>query len=351
MKAPRLAEVIGQPGAVRLLARLVDRQRLPHAMILEGPPGCGRRTLALALAQALLCHHRVTAASDATHPSGTAPVLAGDACGVCVACRMMQADNHPDLVAVPNDGDAIPPEWQGLVSGEEHDISRGIPIDWMRHLADRAMQTPMSGSVRVAIVPTVERLASSAGAANALLKVLEEPPAGAYFILTAAHAGSVLPTIRSRAQVYRLQPLSREQVAEVLIRGGIAPAEARTLAAQSSGGHRGLWTAGDPPPIEALLALVQDGFSSERVAQVVEALPTRLDPGAADSGRTLPGEQRRILRQWLVALCNHLRPGLAGPNGLRHQQQIARILALRSLVDRNLPVRLVVEAIGLNQTA
>ncbi|HEX3135063.1 MAG TPA: DNA polymerase III subunit delta', partial [Planctomycetota bacterium] len=83
----RLGEIIGHGGLPRLLVRLIARTRLPHAIILDGIPGCGRRTLARAVAQALLCH--------APHQ--------GDACGACASCRVLAAETHPDCIELPHD--------------------------------------------------------------------------------------------------------------------------------------------------------------------------------------------------------------------------------------------------------
>src|SRR5271167_4218768 len=112
----RLREVIGQDGLVRLLSRLIARGRLPPALLLEGLPGCGRRTLALAIAQAVLCPR----------------AQGGDACGECASCRMVNEGSHPDLVSLPHDS-------QGDDLGVE--LVRSA-------IAEAAYQSPLIGAGR-----------------------------------------------------------------------------------------------------------------------------------------------------------------------------------------------------------
>src|SRR4051812_14312651 len=127
---PRLSEVVGQSGTRRLLARLIAGDKLPHAVLLEGIPGCGRRTLALALAQSLLCPQRKD----------------GDACGGCDSCRMVAQSTHPDLVVMPHDSEG--PD---------------IPVDLIRdQVVQAAFESPLLGSSRVFVIPGIERLQSAA---------------------------------------------------------------------------------------------------------------------------------------------------------------------------------------------
>jgi len=304
-----LRDIIGQPGPVRLLARLVARRRLPHALLLDGLPGCGRRTLALALAGALLCEQPVE----------------GDACGRCTACRLVAAGTHPDLAVLPHDSDA-------------EDYS----VDLVRDQAVRpAGESALYGRGRVFVLPGIERLQPAA--ANALLKVIEEPPAGVYFIMTTAQVAMVLPTIRSRAQVLRLLPLDAVALAGVLVRGGLDPAMAAARAAQGGGSHRGLWNDTSEPPLAELLALVRDGHDSRTIAEVVARLPQDEEEG----GRTLPATQRLACRNWLNALCQQLRGDLAGDQPAAAVERIERVLVALKDLQRNLNPRLVLEALAI----
>ena len=307
-----LAEVIGHSAPRTLLRRLVAAGRLPPALIIEGPAGVGRRTLAQALAQAVLC------------PQG----VEGDACGGCEACSLVAQGNHPDCTVLPS-------------AAEKADL----PVDLIREsVVEPATESPLLGHGRVFVIPSAERL-KGAGA-NALLKVLEEPPQGVHLILTAPQAGGLLETIQSRAQVVRVMELATEDIARILERGGVAPAEARRRATLASGSHRGLWARDvDEPPLDDLRALVEGGYDPRVVADVMERLPAT----AADipKGATLAGEQRRILGFWLEALLQDLRRDLRGPRAALTADRIDRVLRLRGDLGRYIQPRLIVEGLGL----
>jgi DNA polymerase-3 subunit delta' len=308
-----LAAVIGQAAPARLLSRLVARGRLPHAVLLEGVPGCGRRTLALALAQALLC---------------AAPV-AGDACGACPSCRLCAAGNHPDLTALAHD------------RGEQD-----LPVDAVRdEVAARATETPLAGPRRVFVLYGVERLLPAA--ANVLLKTLEEPPAGVYLIMTTAQVAAVMGTVRSRAQVFRLQPLAPADIARILVTGGLDPAKASARANAAPGSHRGLWDDAGGAPLDDLRRLFRDGLRAELVANVVAGLPTRLDETQEAAGVTLAMEQRRVLRSWLQALAQDQLLELRANPAPALAARVQRLALLHQDLDRNLQPRLVVEALAL----
>ena len=314
----RLAEVIGQVAVARLVARLISRDRLPHAVLLEGVPGCGRRTLATAIAQAILCGQ----------PN------AGDACGLCDACRMVAAGSHPDLVVTPHDSESVQ-----------------VSVDLVRdQIIEAGYQSPLLGTHRVFILHSIERW--NLASANALLKLLEEPPASVRFVITTAQASAVLRTIRSRAQLYRLQALTAIEVEQVLVRGGLSVAQAHERAALAVGGHRGLWQGQPHIPLQSLLQLAREGYRTAWVSEALEALPAKLSPEAELQGITLAAEQRRSVRIWLGALTQALRGDLraGGQVAARASERIPRIIGLQHDLARNIQPRLVVEAIGLVET-
>ncbi len=151
--------------------------RLPHALMLTGPAGIGKRHLALALAQRLLCE---------------APVV-DTPCGKCRACLFNRAQTHPDLIS-------LAPEEEG----------KAIKVDQVRDLTDTLGKTAQQGGYKVVILAPAE--AMNANAANALLKSLEEPAPRTLLILISHNPGGVLPTIRSRCQLRPLPLPRREQV-------------------------------------------------------------------------------------------------------------------------------------------
>jgi DNA polymerase III delta' subunit len=306
----RLRDVIGHAGLARLLARLIARGRLPPALLLEGVPGCGRRTLALAIAQAVLCAR----AKD------------GDSCGECASCRMVGEGSHPDLVSLPHDSE-----------GDD------VGVELVRTaIAEAAYQSPLIAAGRVFILPGVERL--NHASANTLLKVLEEPPLGTHLIMTTANAGAVLKTIRSRTQLHRLAPLSTADTERVLMLLGLSAAEARQRAPSAAGSHRGAHHGDVAPPLAAMVRLCREGLDPALVAEVVAGLP---QVQREDGELTLAGAQRRVLAAWLRALLHELRPGLRSGRALRDADAIERVMQLQRDVQLYISPQLVVEGLAL----
>jgi len=140
------------------------RTRLPHALLLQGLAGLGKHAFAMRLARSLLC---------------MAPDDQGDACGKCKSCALLQAGSHPDIAMVSIPGD-----------------SKVIPVDQIRNLIDFMSLKPHTAAHKVAVLWPAH--AMNVNAANSLLKVLEEPPAGSYLLLVSDHAGRIPATVRSR---------------------------------------------------------------------------------------------------------------------------------------------------------
>lgn len=157
---------------------------LPHALLLAGPSGLGKREFALAMTQRLLCESS----------TGSAP-----ACGECDACRWFEAGNHPDFRLLVPEVDAEEVESEDAPAKTEKadkKKSKQIKIDQVRALADFVYVGAHRGKGRVVIVQPAE--AMNPAAANSLLKILEEPPSSVYFILVSDAYKRLLPTIRSR---------------------------------------------------------------------------------------------------------------------------------------------------------
>ena len=168
--------------------------RLASTFLFVGPNGIGKRRFARLVAQALLC--------EQVPASELAP------CGTCSNCIQVLADSHPDVLYVskPEDRAAIPVEL--LIGRREHRMQEGLCHD--------IRLRPMSGTRRIAILDDCDLLNQEG--ANALLKTLEEPPSHAVIILIGSSAQRQLPTIRSRCQIIRFDPLSLAEGTEVLRR-------------------------------------------------------------------------------------------------------------------------------------
>src|ERR687898_467947 len=168
-------DLAGHRRLLELTARAAGRGSLPPSLIFAGPDGVGKRGAALALAQLFNCVSPIDGATP-------------DACGTCAACRRIARGVHADVLVVePGD-------------------SGSIKVDQARDAVERSAYRPFEGRRRVVIVDDAD--AMEASAQNALLKTLEEPPAGSTFVLVTARPDLLLPTVRSRCQRVRFTPLS-----------------------------------------------------------------------------------------------------------------------------------------------
>jgi len=201
----------GQPAALDAVRSML-RTGMPHAVLLAGPAGVGKGTLAEDIAAALLC----LAAEMAMRPDRT-----------CRACRSVEHGNHPDVhrLAPVGAGAVIP------IGGPGRE-ERGVR-DLVRELA----LLPVEGGARVAIISAADRMTEDAQAA--FLKTLEEPPAGTVLILTATDEERLLDTIRSRCVRIRLGPVPRRDIESLLVEAGLAEPPLATRLARLSGGRQG----------------------------------------------------------------------------------------------------------------
>ena len=201
------------PWQEALWRQVATAERLPHALLLHGARGIGKRHFAHALAHALLCE---------------SPDREGNSCGQCPSCHLLAAENHPDLRWLIPEIDQPQRE-----DAEETDVaptptkptkaSREIRIDQVRAITDFLMLAAHRGGRRIVVLAPAESL--NGPAANALLKLLEEPPPGAMFLAVTDEVDAVLPTVRSRCVLLRAPVPSREAALAWLRGQGIADAE------------------------------------------------------------------------------------------------------------------------------
>jgi DNA polymerase-3 subunit delta' len=175
-----------------------------HAYLFSGPPGLGRRTLALRFAQALNC---------------PTPIETGIPCGQCRDCKQIESMKHADLTIVQSDSEG------GI-----------LKVDQIREARKTLILKPYMSKYRVALFLRFHE--ANDNAANALLKTLEEAPSYAVLILTADNPEQLLPTILSRCEVLRLRPLRVEDVQRELENRGLETGQAK-LIAHISGGRMG----------------------------------------------------------------------------------------------------------------
>ena len=233
---------------MELLTRAIARGTLPPSLVFAGPMGVGKRTAAVALAQALNCER----------PAGQ------DACGTCAACLRIARGVFADVLMIePGDTGAI-------------------KVDQVREAIDRAAYRPFEGRRRVVIIDEADALLPEAQ--NALLKTLEEPPSASMFVLVTARPDVLLPTVRSRCQRLRFGPLSPADVAIVLARDhGFAAADAQAAAAASGGSIGAALTEGAEEAREAREAaarLLQGAASSSDPRRRLDAAKAFVGSGA-----------------------------------------------------------------------
>ena len=171
--------IIGHDRPVSILKRAIQNDAVAHAYLFSGEQGIGKRLTARAFAAALNC--------QAAGPAG--------GCGVCSSCRKAASGTHPDVHLLSPDGTEI-------------------KIDQVRAAQSELSLKPFEGQKKVLIVDSTE--AMNDASQNAFLKTLEEPPGDSLIILITAMPQSLLPTIRSRCQELKFQPLPRPVLAEVL---------------------------------------------------------------------------------------------------------------------------------------
>lgn len=195
-------ELLGHEAAEAALRRLFEQHRLPHALLLTGPRGIGKATLGFRLARFVL------ARSSAEIGAGLFGQAAGEGLFVPAESgvfRRVASGGHADLLTVER---AYDPRRRRL-RGE-------IVVDDVREIAGFLRLTPAEGGWRVVIVDGADEM--NRNAANALLKILEEPPSRALLLLIAHSPGKLLPTIRSRCRRMALSPLAPDLVRQLLAR-------------------------------------------------------------------------------------------------------------------------------------
>jgi DNA polymerase-3 subunit delta' len=233
--------LLGHEPAERTLLDALHLGRMHHAWLITGPEGIGKATLAFRFARRLLAGQGGSVGSDSLALDPAHPVF-----------RRIAAGGHADMVTI-----------ERVINEKTKRLKRDIAIDDVRNINAFMALTPAEGGWRVAIVDGAEDL--SGGSANALLKILEEPPSRAVLILVCSAPGRLLPTIRSRCRPLRLSSLP-DAVMERLL--------AEYLPGQSQDDRQRLMTLADGSIGRALAIADEDGIAvSALVDKLLAALP------------------------------------------------------------------------------
>jgi DNA polymerase-3 subunit delta' len=214
-----LDQLIGNERAKLLLRRMLEARRLPGAMLFTGEEGVGKKLFALEIAKALNCRS----------PQGA------EGCGVCPSCVRISKFNYPQS----SDSD----DWKGIIWTDHADVGmvvapkRILLVEQMRQIEREANFRPYEGTARVFLIDDADKLNDSS--ANALLKVLEEPPHTSHVVLVTARPAMLLPTVRSRCQMIRFSPLTADEIERHLLENKIADAKGARIRARVARGSLG----------------------------------------------------------------------------------------------------------------
>jgi DNA polymerase III subunit delta' len=199
-------DCIGHHIPIALLQAAVKNKRLAHAYLFHGEEAIGKRLAATRLAQALSCEYPPDAERF-------------DSCGACRSCRQIESHTHPDFV---------------IIEPDPEQASRQIKIEQVREIEHQIMYRPLIAERKICLIDDADRM--TIGAANALLKTLEEPPDHSLFLVISSRPAALPSTIRSRCQSLRFTAPARTQVeAALILKREISPDDARFLAIISEG--------------------------------------------------------------------------------------------------------------------
>ncbi|MFO7963811.1 MAG: DNA polymerase III subunit delta' [Desulfobacterales bacterium] len=216
--------ILSQDRPIRTITRFLLNNRIPHSLLFTGIEGVGKRTTALAFAMAANCSGAEAAVSEKSLTENHRRSPRINACGVCRSCLKIGSKIHPDVFHVEPEGSMI-------------------KIHHIRDVGRRIAFKPYEARFRFVIIG--ESHAMNASAANALLKLLEEPPDRTVLILTARETSDLLPTIVSRCRHIRFNPISQKDIEQLLVQNaGIPAAQAVIPAIMAAGSYSRALTIG-----------------------------------------------------------------------------------------------------------
>lgn len=296
--------LLGNDRLKENLGRSLECGRISHFYLISGPEGSGKHTLARLLAAAILCK------------SGQRP------CGRCGVCRKVADGNHPDLITVDD------PE------------KKTVPVDLIRQARADMYVQPNESDYKIYLFPRAQDMGIPGQ--NALLKVLEEPPSYAVFLILTDNAEKLLPTVRSRCRELKLQALPRDLLmAELRRRFPEASHEELTAAADRSGGWLG-----------QAMKLLEEGIQADpNTERFIEVFCRRDALGLAQTLVPMEKWKRDALIPMLESWLRILEEALAlGSGGTAVAALARRTAAERTSRDIYAAVQALKKAIGCAQS-
>ena len=293
---PSLPVLCGNERLRALIRAGCDAQ----AVVLCGPKGSGRHTAARLLAAAALCEG-----------TGEKP------CGVCRHCRKLSQGNHPDVTVVAREG------------------KTAFKVEQARDLRSEVFIRPNEAECRVFIIEDAQDM--NASAQNALLKVLEEPPAYARILLLCEHSEQLLPTVLSRSRIFRMEPLSPEEGDALLAKlSPTSPAAARRAAFDAGAGYVGAALAllGEDCRAETSAAIAFARAAADRSERGMFTAVSALEKADRDGFSAFLDTLTELFAAALEQRLGVARPGIADEAAaLAASCSLQRLLALRSLAE------------------
>ena len=243
-------ELFGHEAVVAQLTTAYRAGKLPHALVFAGPRGIGKATAAFQLAHYLLSHPSADAAPDRFVPKD----------GISNLYRQVASSAHPGVLHLTRP-----------LNEKTKAFKTALTVDEIRRVGRFLSLTSHDGGYRVVIVDAADDM--NINAANALLKNLEEPPSRTLFLLIAHSLGRLLPTIRSRCQIVRFQPLGDDELIAALaaVDKDPAPALRPAMLARAGGSPRN--------------AIMLADYGGVEIAEALDKLVDAKDPAAADTHR------------------------------------------------------------------
>jgi len=215
---PGFESIVGQIQPIRILTTLLRKGTIPHAFLFSGIKGVGKKTTAMSFAGACNCQDAIAfrlPEEGRLLADGKQQVLSP--CGQCRSCKKIISGNHPDIIHIKPSGTYI-------------------RISQIRSVIDTLSLKPYEARFRVVLISDAQAMNPEAG--NALLKVLEEPPTQTILILTTLQASDLLPTVVSRCQHIRFNPLSPKDIETMLAaEQEIDPNEVSVTAIMANGSY------------------------------------------------------------------------------------------------------------------
>ncbi|SFX12187.1 DNA polymerase III subunit delta' [Marinospirillum alkaliphilum] len=260
--------------------------RLPHALLITGLPGLGKRTLARALAHQVLCRQ-----PDGGHP-----------CGHCQDCQLLASGFHPDL-------HQLEPESEG----------KAIKVDQVREVSSQVQKTAQQGGYKLVLLWPAEAL--NINAANALLKTLEEPEPRTLFLLVSDRPSGLPATLRSRCQQWAVKAPTLVE-GQAWLRAQLSEDQSPQILLKAASGR----------PLQALkLAEGEAEHQRQAIQQVIESLVRGADP--VDLAARLKSIPLRDLLNCLQAwLADSLRLRLLGDAAVQDSRQLPLYQQLNALL-------------------